>query len=250
VFLGFSLVQSVGLYRLTRETKAFVHPIVKLFTFSLFFQLLSVLAEAIHYLVYSFDGKGVLPLDKFSEGMEALGRVAFILLLILLAKGWTISTDELRYRGFLIVGMLALFFAYFSLIIFDWAARDPESTLYEYESVPGALIVSLNGLTGIWFVVTILFTWRAEDDQVKKNFLLQLGLIYTVWFAVLPVMVLLGLGLDPWVREKIVKSMNLTITTLAFFILGYLLWPSRSDAYFRIKTPNVTQSTHNAYEQL
>jgi len=209
---------------------------------------LAVFGDLIHYGTFHSDGIGVPSLDKFSTVIEAFARLSFILLLILLAKGWTISTDEIRQRGLILAVMSLLSISYFTLIIVDFAARDPASTVYEYESVPGGLIVALNGLTGIWFAVTIYFSYSAEEDVMKKSFYMRLGLSYTIWFGALPFLVIIGIALDPWVREKIVTSLTLTVTTIAYTILAYLLWPSRAEVYFKIKTPDIVKSTH--YEQL
>jgi len=211
-------------------------------------EFLAVFSDLIHYGIYHSDGIGVPSLDKFSTVMDTFSRLSFILLLILLAKGWTISTDEIRHREFVILAMVILSISYFSLIIWDFAARDPASTLYVYESVPGGLILGLVGVTGLWYAVTIFMSYRQEDDPMKKSFYLKLGILYTMWFAALPILVVIGIALDPWVREKVVRSMNLTLTTVAYTILAYLLWPTRAEIYFKIKTPDIVKSTH--YEQL
>jgi len=239
------LVHLYGVRKLSKDSGAFVHPLVKIFTFSLMFQYLSVFSELIHLAVFVGDGWGVPALSKFSVVMETLARISFMFLLILLAKGWTITTDEInpRWRWTVTIAIFLLTVAYFSLVISQYVAVDPASNLYAYSSVPGILIIVLNGLVGFWFFVQIFITYKQEDDPHKKGFFLKLMLLYTLWFAGLPVIAGLGIELPPWWCEKVVTSFSLSATTVAYAVLGYLLWPTRAEHYFKIKTPDVATAS-------
>jgi len=239
-----------GVRKLSRETSAYVHPLIKIFTFGVLFQYLSVFAELIHLGVFVNDGIGVPALSKFSTVMETFARICFIFLLILLAKGWTISTDDIRHRWLVLVALLVITIIYFSLVVWQFVGVDPASTLYIYASIPGILIVTLNAVTGVWWFITIFLTWRQEDDPHKRGLYLKLWVLYTLWFAVLPVIVVVGLRLDPWWCEKIVKTFSLSVTTIAFFSMGFLLWPSRAENYFKIKIPDVGKTESTLYDKL
>jgi len=239
VYTIFVMTHLYGVRKLSRETAAFVHPLVKIFTFAVLFQYLSVFAELIHLGVFVNDGIGVPALSKFSTVMETFARICFIFLLILLAKGWTISTDDIRHRWVVLLALFIITVTYFSLVVWQFVGVDPASTLYIYASVPGILIVTLNAVTGVWFFITIFLTWRHEDDPHKRSLYLKLLLLYTLWFAVLPMIVVVGLKLEPWWCEKIVKTFSLSVTTIALFSMGFLLWPSRAENYFKIKIPEV-----------
>lgn len=63
----------------------------------------------------------------------------FILLLI--AKGWPITSNYFDQKNW-IVGWAAVYvILFFILYIWDLAGRDPASSVYFYDSVPGVLII-------------------------------------------------------------------------------------------------------------
>jgi hypothetical protein len=250
VYTIFVMTHLYGVRKLSRETAAYVHPLIKIFTFAVLFQYLSVFSELIHLGLFVNDGIGVPAMAKFSTVMEAFARIFFIFLLILLAKGWTISTDEIRHRWAVLITVFITTVIYFSLVVWQFVGVDPASTLYIYASIPGILIVTLNAVIGLWYFITIAFTWKAEDEPHKRRLYLKLWVLYTCWFSVLPVIVVVGLRLDPWWCEKIVATFSLSVTTIAFFIMGFFLWPSRAELYFKIKTPDVAKTESTLYSQL
>jgi len=250
VYTIFVMTHLYGVRKLSRETGAYVHPLVKIFTFGVLFQYLAVFSELIHLGVFVNDGIGVPALSKFSTVMATFARICFIFLLILLAKGWTITTDEIRHRWLVLLVIALITILYFSLVVWQFVGVDPASTLYVYSSIPGILIVSLNAVIGVWFFITIGLTWRAEDNPHKRDLFLKLWILYSLWFAVLPVIVVVGLRLDPWWCEKIVETFSLSVTTIAFFVMGFLLWPSRAEQYFKIKIPDVAKTETTLYSTL
>jgi len=247
IYLVMVLTHSVGVQRLSRENGGAVHNIVKLFTASLWTQFFCIFFYIIHYGVYGDNGVGVPGANQFATFLEAIARISLILVLILLAQGWTISAEAIQHRMAIAAAIFLLFIFYLALIIWNFAARDPITTLYMYDSAAGALIVTVLFVVWIWFVVTIANTYRKEDHPAKKNLYGWLLVLYSLWLLSLPLFVLIGVGLEPWVREKTVTSINILATTGAYGVLAYLLWPTRAEIYFKIKTPDVmTNSNYDA----
>jgi predicted membrane channel-forming protein YqfA (hemolysin III family) len=131
---------------------------------------------------------------------------------------------------------------------------DPASTIYYYDTVPGYLIISLRVVVLGYFCYNIYQSWRAENHPVKRRFYLALGCVYSVWFLVLPFVVLIALAISPWVRQRAVMATYYTLNTVAFGILAYLLWPTNASAYFKIAPPEIGETrevtSSNAYEAL
>jgi hypothetical protein len=93
--------------------------------------------------------------------------------------------------------------SYFALYIWDIHGRDPASTLYLYQSMPGIMLCALSACAGIWFVVAITLSYNSEDDTEKKSLYKSIGIVYSFWFWTLPAIVLIAtLFLDPWVRLR------------------------------------------------
>jgi hypothetical protein len=51
----------------------------------------------------------------------------------------------------------------------------------------------------------------------------------TLWFLQVPVTVLVGLGLEPWNREKAVYGTTQLFTSLGYFSMWYLFRPMASN---------------------
>jgi len=201
-----------------------------------------VLFYLCHYGKYTQDGVGVPALKGLGEVLDASARVTLIIMLILLAQGWTISRQQLLHRWQIITaaGVLAVF--YLAFIIWDVAGRDPVSTLYVYDATPGYLVCVLVAICAIWFLVYIIQSYRAEAEEAKARLYVRLGALYFLWFLSLPLIVLLALGVAPWVRQKAIDGLLQAVSLIAYSVLTYVLWFSRSDEYFKMKVPDVQAS--------
>jgi hypothetical protein len=215
-----------------------LHPIIKLLTSVIVFQFLSVFAGLIHYSVFMSNGSGVPMMKAVQEVFQVLAHLTFMFMLIMVAQGWTISNDRIEHRGFIFGFFLIVIGCYVALVLWNVAGRDPASTLYPYESVPGVLIVLMDLVCGCWFVYLIWQTHKVEQDEEKQRFYEYIALGYFLYFITLPATVATAAALDPWVREKVVVAISLTVSTIAYGSMAALLWPSRADKYFRISVPD------------
>jgi len=248
VFVG---VHSIGAKRL-EQTMGYIHNLVKLFSLVLFLQYGAIICKLIHYCVYTINGKGFLATNSLGEILEAVSRAAFILLLMLLAIGWTISSDEIKDKNTIIATVASFSFGYLAILLYQVSVRDPSDV-----SIPpwSGLWLLLNLVTlewfclAFWFAFTIFHSYEREYKPAKKALFARLGWIYTPWFLVRPVSLILVELLNPWVRDKIVISVSLSVSTLAYLFLAFLLWPSRAGQYFDINTPDITK-TIEPYEDL
>jgi hypothetical protein len=89
----------------------------------------------------------------YTTVLDIVAQVAFILLVVLIAKGWCISKTVIDDRFIILIGLgtlavsVVILFAYsilgvlsvLYLAMFIWmkAGLDPASTLYVYETAPG-----------------------------------------------------------------------------------------------------------------
>lgn len=225
------------------------HPIIKLFTMSIFWWFLFTTCEMMHWAAFAGNGVGIPFIEGIGRVCEVLGRVTFILLVMLIAKGWTISSTVLTERPQLLGAVALLLLVYIILAIWDLAGRDPASTLYVYDSAPGVIICLLHVAVLVWFVLRVNKSFREEVHTEKRKFYWRFGLVYSFWFISLPIVVIIGAIDAPWSRQKTVESLIMVVNTFWFGALGWMLWPSRANRYFEIQQDSFVSSTHQ-YEDL
>jgi len=232
------LVQAYAAWQLIRQESW--HPIVRLLTITVGLQFVSSLAEMAHYLVYASNGVGALGLLGIGELTAMASQLLLMFLCLLVAKGWAITTTYLTDKIVLLIVMAIYFIAYLVLFIWDNVGRDPASTLYFYDSIPGLIVVILRlGLTG-WFWWCLRTTIRLESLPEKRKFYSIFGICYTFWFILLPAIILLALALEPWFRFRTVRGLTLCADAIGIVAFIALLWPSRAARYFNIKpTPQL-----------
>jgi len=235
ILLIFQVQSAVSLYQIES-----FHPIVRLLTATVVVQLLSVTTELIHYLIFADNGIGAPALKGLGDMSSFAAQVMMMFMCILVAKGWTITTNYLTDRVAILIITCLYFIAHLSLFIWDYVGRDPASTLYFYASIPGLLVILLRlGLTG-WFLWSLSKTVQLETVTEKRTFYLYFGGSYTLWFLLLPAIVAFALVLEPWYQMRTVTGMMLSADALAMMWFVVLLSSSRAHRYFNIKaTPQL-----------
>eukprot|EP00163_Fabomonas_tropica_P019114 TRINITY_DN3358_c0_g1_i2.p1 TRINITY_DN3358_c0_g1~~TRINITY_DN3358_c0_g1_i2.p1 ORF type:complete len:328 (+),score=86.24 TRINITY_DN3358_c0_g1_i2:484-1467(+) len=237
VFMVGGVTHVYGLITLWRQDS--VHPIIKLLTSSIMMEVISIFCEFIHLAVYSGNGVGAPVMDGISQVLDMAAQLCFMCLLILISKGWTISSPQLTDRRLLFIILSVFLFGYVALFIWETAGKDPASTNYVYESIPGIILLVLRMFTWMWFLWNLRHTFTHETHPDKRKFYLVFGLMYSLWFIALPVIVGVATVLDPWVRMKIIQALYLLFQTAGLTGLAYLLWPSRAHEYFKITAPDL-----------
>lgn len=118
------------------------------------------LLSLLHHLVFSFDGRGLFVFDLISNFLEALASSFLILILISIAKGWTIRTKHLKTtRNFYILGILLQLVLVVSHM---WALCivDPVFNTNSYETVAGYVELSIRFVCMVWFVFELKETFN------------------------------------------------------------------------------------------
>ena len=104
--------------RLCNEKGYRMHNLLRLFTISLVFETVHVVLEMIHYSAYAHNGEGVVALKYLGEVCNQFSDWLMILVLILIGKGWQVTTSTIRWKTvtFLTWGVYILF----SAVYFTW----------------------------------------------------------------------------------------------------------------------------------
>src|SRR5665811_616748 len=97
-------------------------------------------------------------------------QVVLIILLILIAKGWALSTSQITQQQLFAILASLLMLGYVTMYVWDQVGRDPASTLYMYESVPGIFLLLFRLGAMAWFVISLKQSFLVETQENKKRF--------------------------------------------------------------------------------
>jgi len=249
-YFVFMVIHTYGTRKLGKQLE-FTHPLVRLFYIIVLLQSLVVTSRMLHYGIFAQNGWGVPELQKFAEVAEIFVRVGFLVILMLLAKGWTINPGQIEGKKWILLFSSLFLFADIAILFYTYAIKNPAET-----EIPTGLkfllylMLVLWFIWSFWFAATIYTSWSKEDNPVKKGLFNKLAVIYFPWIFGLPFITVMQFALDPWVREKVVASLSLLLSTAGYSFLSYLLWPTRAEEYFTISAPDTMTSGVDNYEQL
>jgi len=207
------------------------HPTVKVLTVCLTLEIFYTMFAMIHYAVYKNNGIGVPGLLGFGELLDLVYQIGFMFLLILLGKGYSVSKSEITERIPVIVVMSLFLVFYLSMFIWEYVSKNT-SVLYVYESAPGIIILVLRVAVLGWFLWNLRKSFVEETEPAKRTFYLRFGGFYTLYFLILPIIVIIASLLANWIRLKVVMSMYLTMNFLSTSVLVALFWPNRARDLF------------------
>ncbi|KAG7164742.1 Transmembrane protein 145-like 1 [Homarus americanus] len=226
VFYGCVLVP-LQVYAACRQ----IHPITRLFTATLIMQLAGLLFDTLHLLVFSFDGEGSEGVNIVGDLFNILAQSLFMMLLLLLAKGWAITRMMLSRR--LLLFSLWGLYSILILTLYFWNMMEVDviEDIDEYQTWPGWLTLALRVLIMVWFLFELRNTMMYEHNTNKLHFFLHFGAASLVWFIYLPVVALIALQISPLWRYKLLLSFTYSADLLAHSFMTYMLWPERSEQY-------------------
>ena len=141
----------------------------------------SHMMNMIHLVRYSMDGIGVVWLSVFSNCWQVVGYVIFVNVLLLIARGWTITTNKLsrKSENAIISGFIVLIY---TALFFSDTLRDPGDSSYLYDSWPGYLFIGMNMFLLVLFDYLLHRTFTFEKRVVKRNFYKRFGFVFSLWF--------------------------------------------------------------------
>lgn len=71
------------------------HRLTQLFTACILLETAGILCNFVHTLKFAFDGEGVFFLHICGDAIDSFAECMFVLLLLVIAKGWAITTQDL-----------------------------------------------------------------------------------------------------------------------------------------------------------
>ncbi|KAF7490505.1 Transmembrane protein [Sarcoptes scabiei] len=212
--LGATCFEAYALY-----TRHLFHKTYKFYMASLMTECIGLFFQSIYYGIYAQKGYANILYKLIGKAFESSSTLIFILLLLLISKGYTITRARLKPKTVTKFTMFMVMSVIGYMIIFyhEQYLFDPGEVLYMYESHFGYLLISLRLLAWSWFSYAIVFTLIHYPQ--KSSFFAKLFLIYSVWFISAPILIFVATFVIPkWMREKIINAVETIIAFLAHLV--------------------------------
>ncbi|XP_059522439.1 transmembrane protein 145 isoform X2 [Myotis daubentonii] len=206
---------------------------ILIFFLSCYFGFLSLLFFCIYWGQYATDGIGNESLKILAKLLFSSSFLIFLLMLILLGKGFTVTRGRISHSGSvkLSVYMTLYTLTHVVLLIYEAKFFDPGQVLYTYESPAGYGLIGLQVVAYVWFCYAVLVSLRHFPE--KQPFYVPFFAAYTLWFFAVPVMALIAnFGIPKWAREKIVNGIQLGIHLYAHGVFLIMTRPSAANKNF------------------
>jgi hypothetical protein len=176
------------------------------------------LANGVHYYNYGSDVDWLVIMARC---LEICGFLLFLNSLLLLARGWTITTNKLSRTtemAFLSGVIICIYIALF----FSETMNDPAQTVYLYDSWPGYLFIAMQIFLLLLFLSLLTRTMTFEKRVVKRAFYKKFGFIFSLWFIQLPIFVAITKGIPYYYQEKVTTGLQWTVQLIAFLLIPAL----------------------------
>ncbi|CAH1791741.1 unnamed protein product [Owenia fusiformis] len=235
IFLvAFIIIVPIQLYALRRQR----HNLMRLLTACIILEFIGIVLNFIHFFKFAFDGEGSNLMKLAGNFIDMFAECLFMLLLLLIVKGWTITRQTLTTKSKILLFTAWTLYTAANIFLFIWnfTEMDIISDKDEWQTWPGYTILAFRMALMVWFLFELRETFLLENHQPKMRFYLHFGAGFLVWFVYLPIVALIGSQVSALWRFKTILSMTYAADFLSYCVLMHLLWPSRSYLYFNLHT--------------
>ncbi|XP_030563809.1 uncharacterized protein LOC115764708 isoform X1 [Drosophila novamexicana] len=233
MYLIFMLVYIVLLPMQIYAVRLQKHPVTRLFTLSLLSEFVSLALITAHLIRYAANGVGEPNMQAAGDVLDILSRTTFMLILLLLAKGWAVTRQQISRTGWIILMSIWVPYCAFHVFLYIWDRTEVDiiSDSDEYQSWPGWIVLILRTSFMMWFLYELRNTMKYEHSSKKLDFLLHLGASSLVWFIYLPIVAIVALQVSPMWRYKLLQGITNSADCMAYCVMTGLLWPNRAGQY-------------------
>lgn len=216
------------------------HPVTKLFTMSIILEFVSICFILIHLIKFASNGEGNQELKVTGEIFDILSRTSFMLILLLLAKGWAVTRLEISSLSWLALIIIWMSYLTLNFVLYVWNMTEIDviSDIDEFQTWPGFLVLISRSCIMLWFLYELRTTMKYEHSTKKLDFLLHFGASSLVWFIYLPIIALISMQVSVFWRYKLLLAVTNSVDCLAYCVMMGLLWPNRSGQYLLLAGPN------------
>lgn len=236
VYLGvYLLLFGLQLYAYYVYTiQQYIHQVIKLLTATMGLQLFAVIFHFADWIIFTETGEHEIFFPIIASLCEILASTVFLLLLLVLAQGWTVSRFEVMYPKTLLAACVSS--AVVECVLYVWllVGLDEQTTTFMYNTAPEYIYGSLFAVIGVSFAAQCVVSYRNEPLEAKQKLYMLLALFFSAWFLWPLLRIMVGDGFNPWVRDVAIQSISMTIDTITFFAMMLLMWPTWAHQYFNL----------------
>ncbi|XP_058458384.1 integral membrane protein GPR180-like [Malaya genurostris] len=209
------------------------HPVTRLFTISLALEFISVCLLLIHTVRYAMNGVGNERLAITGDIFDIFSRTSFMLILLLLAKGWAVTRMQISVSSWILLMVIWIPYCAIHVLLYIWNRTEVDiiSDIDEYQTWPGWLVLACRSTMMLWFLWELRTTMKYEHSTQKLDFLLHFGASSLVWFIYLPIVAIIAVNVNPLWRYKLLLGITNSADCLAYCVMMGLLWPNRAGQY-------------------
>ena len=122
--------------------------------FAIYMELLHIVSQTVHLVIYSYNGQGFFLLDVISTVLQMNSQIVTAGLLILIAYGWEITDTDLSKNNNKYIILGGTVWVLHTFIGFLTAIDDGEHHKYhDYGGIQGFSVVVIR----IWLYLTFLY---------------------------------------------------------------------------------------------
>ncbi|CAD8046397.1 unnamed protein product [Paramecium sonneborni] len=188
------------------------------------------LLNFIHLIVYNLNGKGIGAFSTISEIIQVIDNYLLMILLILLAWGWSI--EFLDMEDWDIYGPLAFFIAFAQALIVGLGRLVSSQTDYHiYEGWVGYTISLIYLSLAFYFYYST--NQRKKKGDSIENFYCQLKIYGMLFFLAFPFFLFISKLVDPYKSYKIIIMGNMFVRILNIVLMSRL-FTGKSSEYQKI----------------
>lgn len=169
-----------------------------------------------------------------SFGLAAASEWCSLLMVLLVGKGWTITTRKVSGNGRMRIAVYvtAYCFAQVTCVIYYFAGVPREDVAYIYDTTPGHVLVVLRLVALAW--VNHAVNVNVHKYRQKRRFYAKFRVLVSAWLLALPALVLLNSLLPEYNRATVLYSLSTLCTFALHAVLALLYNP---EGFFRNSFP-------------
>ena len=165
------------------EKRDMVHHTVKFLQRSVMCSSLSALFYLLHFAVFNVDGQGSAALYSLGVAFHSVADLLFLLLIVVVGKGWTIVRRKISAQGRMKIAALMTLYGstlFATQIWYDLVYTD-EFAVNREDSVPGFMVLGTRGLLLLYFWYAVYVSVRKYRRKVR--FYQKYIFFMTIWTA-------------------------------------------------------------------
>jgi len=235
------------------------HPFARILTAGVLLALCDSALSALHLAVFTSNGVGLPWIQVLSQLLSVTASFVLASLLLLVSQGKCISYIMVANDAWSMLRLLGPFLvSCFALEMWgEYSVSRNYTTNYVYTTPVGWALICVDLLLLNIYAVGLWRTYKAEHSPEVATFYSRWGVVYGLWFMVLPVTALLAqLVLAPYVSLIISTGAKKGVTAMLYGVLVVGVWPGNTRTYFRLNAaetkpqlPGLLGRRHNGLPQ-